>query len=139
MDVRSEIEARMGDIEKRSASLREQQEGISKEREALFHEAARLVMKAHPLLGQFSWRQFTPYFNDGDACYFRVDEEYEAETVEGKDLWELPKAVYEPVAEDINSALGILNDDDCLRIFGDHSKVIVTRDGAGVYGYEGHD
>ena len=27
----------------------------------------------HPKIQNFEWRQYTPYFNDGDSCVFNVD------------------------------------------------------------------
>lgn len=34
------------------------------------NEGAGDLFKKHPKLQQFGWRQYTPYFNDGDPCSF---------------------------------------------------------------------
>lgn len=90
---------------------------------------------AHPEASAVRWRQYTPYFNDGDACEFSVHEmrvrfgddnesgDYEDGFVESWD-------VREDAAK--KAALGDLPDipDDVLRaVFGDHVEVTVTRDG----------
>lgn len=35
-------------------------------------EAFKEVFDKFPLLESFGWPQYTPYFNDGDSCYFNV-------------------------------------------------------------------
>jgi hypothetical protein len=42
----------------------------------LFEEAAKEVFAANPELENFSWAQYTPYFNDGDPCRFRASTDY---------------------------------------------------------------
>jgi hypothetical protein len=39
--------------------------------EAVFKEAALELFTEYPNLKRISWTQYTPYFNDGDACTFR--------------------------------------------------------------------
>ena len=34
----------------------------------------RLIFEEYPFLGRVAWAQYTPYFNDGDACVFGVNE-----------------------------------------------------------------
>lgn len=35
-----------------------------------FHEGADELFRTYPTLKSFGWQQYTPYFNDGDACVF---------------------------------------------------------------------
>jgi hypothetical protein len=37
-------------------------------------EAARQLFEACPEIGQVHWTQYTPYFNDGEACEFGVND-----------------------------------------------------------------
>ena len=37
-------------------------------------ESFKELFEAHPRLRSVVWAQYTPYFNDGDPCYFRVGE-----------------------------------------------------------------
>lgn len=43
---------------------------IAKRAKSLFKDAFKELFTEHPNLVSFGWRQYTPYFNDGDACYF---------------------------------------------------------------------
>jgi hypothetical protein len=40
--------------------------------QSYFQEGAKGVFAEFPELVEFSWEQYTPYFNDGDACTFRA-------------------------------------------------------------------
>ena len=100
------------------------------------------------------WRQYTPYFNDGDACEFRsyacyawatntkdtnnirygnYDGDEENVWVSDPDYGSfnielIPPSVDESLFE-LRKFLGKIDDDIYLSIFGDHTNVIVTRDG----------
>lgn len=39
-------------------------------------EAAEDIFAAHPHLEAFAWRQYTPYFNDGEPCEFGIHADY---------------------------------------------------------------
>lgn len=116
--------------------------------------------EAYPKVKAITWTQYTPYFNDGEACVFGVG-----------DMWVLSKKSYEdwqeegggyaeeydvirPYIEDkyedeltkeekknINvfvRTIQALSDDLYLDMFGDHVYVIATRKGFKVEEYE-HD
>lgn len=112
----------------------------------VFHAGARALFEKHPALESFGWTQYTPYFNDGDVCKFRVNS-YDP-TINGLDEEELyeqggtkwdhkankeiklhePTAVYlcsEPVQEFLES----IDEDTMEALFGDHAEVTVFRDG----------
>ena len=109
----------------------------------------------YPNLVSFSWTQYTPYFNDGDTCYFSVncDAEYittefiedNGESILGYDresltIWkngeyvtnpnvpELDKTAHE-VSEIVSNLLSEISNDVFLILFGDHVEVIVTKNG----------
>ena len=54
--------------EKKQAMLKE----LQKEFPVMFTE----IFKQAPNLKSFGWRQYTPYFNDGDSCEFGVNVDY---------------------------------------------------------------
>jgi hypothetical protein len=60
------------EAQKRIADAKAEAQRIAEE--AFNEEATQLVKD----LGyeSFSWHQYTPYFNDGDACVFRVNSDY---------------------------------------------------------------
>ncbi len=41
-----------------------------------FSEETKRLFKQFPILVNFSWNQYTPYFNDGDACTFSSNHRY---------------------------------------------------------------
>lgn len=41
-----------------------------------FEDATALLFKQFPKLERFSWRQYTPHWNDGDTCQFSARTEY---------------------------------------------------------------
>lgn len=45
---------------------------LSKQGIAIFENAAKKIFELNPKLKSFSWTQYTPSWNDGDACYFGV-------------------------------------------------------------------
>lgn len=64
-------------------------------------EVLKLFFAANPHVASISWRQYTPYFNDGDACEFSVgdpiltlrsdyspDPDYSDEDGEGEGDWD---------------------------------------------------
>lgn len=62
-------------------------EGLAKEMEELkkivsdrgkeiFKEGVSSIFTEYPNLRSFSWQQYTPYFNDGEECVFRVHSDY---------------------------------------------------------------
>jgi hypothetical protein len=58
-----------------------------KRNEAFFKEAVKSVFEEHPNVQSFSWTQYTPYFNDGDACEFSANvEDYTLNTVDGQEF-----------------------------------------------------
>lgn len=60
-----------------TALLEEKKRVIGELREkgkVVFKEALSAFFEEHPKVVAISWTQYTPYFNDGDACYFSVGE-----------------------------------------------------------------
>jgi len=94
------------------------------------------------------WEQYTPYFNDGDACEFWVNEprikfnntpedagDYEDGFIDDYDVKTgKEKEVFEAVYEIFKS----IDDNIFLSAFDDHVQVTVTADGVEVDEYE-HD
>lgn len=125
---------------------------------ALVQEMAKDIFDAFPCVRAIQWTQYTPYFNDGDPCYFSVNE---ARIALNKDFMESLQAsekqcLYEyhddfmefscrltdhqntptaQVLKKINEALGdfqgVLNDlsEAMQETFGDHQQITITRDG----------
>lgn len=110
-------------------------------------EAFKEIFDKHPSIYSISWRQYTPYFNDGDPCYFRVGEwevewaeEDEDEESEEDDSEEDEDATADQAKalEDIENLFASLDDDILESVLGDHITVEVTAEGISVDEYD-HD
>ena len=54
------------------AKKKEYMDAIEKDGQALLKEEFKSFFTAFPNVLAVKWRQYTPYFNDGDACVFGV-------------------------------------------------------------------
>lgn len=112
---------------------------------AALSEEFKKTFDAHPDLIAIRWRQYTPYFNDGDPCTFRLgdfDMKFPDTPEDGGDCEDGFESTYgerrkSPVAEAV-SALGRIDRQVYESVFGDHCTVTATREGFEVEEYE-HD
>jgi hypothetical protein len=132
-------EAMNAAIEEMKAS----QERIAKIAQDAFSKGAKLIFDNHPNLESFAWNQYTPYFNDGDTCYFRVSSDFESMKINGEDVydWEYDSrrdggvGYHHPdfpdgtLASDLENLIGSFEEDTLLKIFGDHVEVTIARGG----------
>ena len=130
-----------------------------------FHGMTIKLFMAYPELKSFGWKQYTPYFNDGEACEFESlhyyptingnDENYgESEQAEGElDIvmlgsetiygvgWKkIPNPNYNPYYSDIVATvkefLNQFDDDDMKGLFGNHVSIHVTENVVRVEEYD---
>lgn len=132
------------------AALKKQMESKG---QAILRECFAEFFDAHPDVLAMQWTQYTPHFNDGDPCTFRVNggrycslkiegvagEDGEDEAPEGfvskySDAAEGRESLFE-AAEELFSAIP---DEMFQAALGDHVDVTATRDGFDVEEYE-HD
>ena len=128
----------------------------------MFTNICTKLFEKHPKLESFGWRQYTPYFNDGEECTFSAhtdepdingvdgyDSNFESKTItdynnkstDGK-YPQIENPDYNPdLAAAQKTVVAFLNEveDSVLRdLFGDHVRVTVTPTGTEVDEYE-HD
>jgi hypothetical protein len=137
-------------IRAKTAALNEQIAALQKEAAEMIKPMLSEFIKANPQVEQVYWTQYTPYFNDGDPCVFRVNEPYFVFIGDDEeyDAWSISKSEYAPAQETCSaetaaacSALAkeLASLDGPLEtLFGDHVKVIVTAGGVDVDEYS-HD
>ena len=107
------------------------------------------------------WDQYTPYFNDGEACTFSVHDPYVIKTTteeadsdgsrrrEGSvnltssyadkgDKWtqDLVEGLTKKAHKALAAAWGELPEDMLEAAFGDHAKIVIRKDAAGVITHE---
>jgi hypothetical protein len=156
-----EIKRKQDEIKKIQLELKEKSGEI-------FKSAFEKIFEENTELQNFSWYQYTPYFNDGETCYFSASTDYiniNGERIDDCD-WYHPTVIksygtynqssrrYEgkieeqnpnynqKLSESVNKIIEILalfDDDFYLHQFGDHTLIKVTRFGIDVSDYEDHD
>lgn len=113
-----------------------------------FTEMSREFFERNPNVESFGWKQYTPYFNDGDTCYFGVCSDADSVEVNGVQGYDVPVersykyndkannlSYYEErdqklkVHKEVEEFLKAFEKEDLETFFGDHMKVTVYRDG----------
>ena len=131
----------------------------------IFEEWCKEFFERNESVGSFSWNQYTPYFNDGDSCvfsantdYIKVNGEYaedsdwisektitsygtyNRETKKYEGRVEVPNPSYEPelakATREIQDFLQNFDNEFYMSRFGDHTEIVVSRDGIEVEDYE---
>ncbi len=136
----------MSEVQTAFKSLKRQLSDLKKEYmkagKAAFGDESKTLFDKHPKLKEYGWRQYTPYFNDGEPCTFRACTD--DPDINGVDWWAenedagMTKAEFEAAANDVAVFLSAFDDDVMEHLFGDHVRVKVTKKGAKVEEYS-HD
>lgn len=87
----------------------------------ILKERVQEWFKQRPEAQFICWRQYTPYFNDGDPCVFSVHDLYWTSVAE-PDEDEYQEKDWRYAKE------GLDLDDDILEVLGDGVRIIVGRD-----------
>lgn len=138
MGVFEELLAKKEELEAQLEKLNNEFTEVAKTK---FGEWAKDLFGRYPGLEQITWTAYTPYFNDGDPCYFRSChtyasinsdecEEFDRENFTEEEADKLEKEIYEFMSK--------FSDEDMERLFGDHVKVTLTKNGVDVDEYD-HD
>lgn len=113
------------------------QEKVKEAGQPAIEEGLREFFAANPKIEAIRWTQYTPHFNDGEACTFSVHEPYikiQGAEIDEDDDEDGDGFQYNapPDLEDAFSKLtdDLMNLEDELEIvFGDHARITVTRAG----------
>jgi hypothetical protein len=97
----------MSELQTKFDELLEKQRAIAAEfqqtAQQLFKETTTQFFVENPGVKAIVWKQYTPYFNDGDTCEFSVNDPYFT-NAEGEDLNDISWGEYEGDRDDIWSA-----------------------------------
>lgn len=107
---------------------------IQKKGRESFGAAFGELFEKHPTLKCVRWSQYTPWFNDGEACEFSVHGWEAVQHDDGVDDGELDPDCYDDdipddTADDVQAIFDLAGDDMFEMIFEDHVEVIANRDG----------
>lgn len=146
-----------------NVEMAELKANYQKRGQEIFKLAFKEFFGANPEVNVVGWRQYTPYFNDGDACEFNCYAEYafvsntkDYENIQWgeyngdeEDVWVsdadygdtnlemIPESVIKNT-DALRKLLAKIDEDVFLDMFGDHVQVFATREGFEVTEYE-HD
>jgi hypothetical protein len=146
-----------------NAEMQALRENYQKRGQEIFKLAFKEFFDSNPEVYVVGWRQYTPYFNDGDTCEFNCYAEYafvsnakDYENIEWGEysgdeegVW-IADSDYGDTNEDmipesviantnaLRSLLAKIDEDVFLDMFGDHVQVFATREGFDVQDYS-HD
>lgn len=123
MELIEKVKQRVAEIEaKRSEMLKDLQQE--------FPELLKSAFDKHPTVEKVTWRQYTPYFNDGDECTFGASLGYDDLDINGTNYWdEEEREKVKPMYEDFATILIEIPEEFYKDLFGDHMEVTVNRDG----------
>jgi hypothetical protein len=109
------------ELEKR---LKELNQELRKEGPEYLLAKSRELFEQYPHMIQFSWTQYTPFYNDGDPCVFSSGHNWaDVETDETTS-----QKQREELSEVIRTFLSVFDDSDMEAIFGDHVQVEIRKD-----------
>ena len=79
----------INEVKNITAAIEDAKKTATQRGQQLFKNAVAALFDENPELESFSWKQFTPYFNDGDTCYFSVKEwSLEVNDLSEEDMYE---------------------------------------------------
>lgn len=104
-----------------------------KKKETLLKTFFKEIFKEHKFISTIEWRQYTPTWNDGDACTFRSGHDY-ADINFNEDV-KVEEKVSDEVCAKIQEFLDTYSDDDMLFIFGDGFEIEASEDGINISEY----
>jgi len=111
-----------------------------------FWDLFKPLFEKYPFVVAVKWKQFTPYFNDGDVCRFSVREmffklqdtaEDAGDYEDGFDYSYGLKGEQKQAADAFEDVIGV-DEETMEMVFGEHSEVTVDKDGITVEDYSDH-
>ena len=118
-------------------------EELTKKLREEFPQLIKPLLDQSEIIEKIRWQQYTPYFNDGDICYFSRgevlvnDSEWETPEVLRETIWTSGKWYSNPnynakegqILKDIKEVIDSIPDDFYESLFGDHVEVTIYKDG----------
>jgi hypothetical protein len=128
------------DINEYLTRKKELEQFVNKNSRQLVKDYVQDFMTTHPLASAIRWRQYTPYFNDGEPCVFRVGEvhvlrreptkeDLEMDPYDG-DWEESDPSKKDPLLKALSKFEEEISGpmEDMLQVaFGDHKDIIVSQ------------
>jgi hypothetical protein len=161
------MEEMIAEIKEKQAEIKRLQKELQEKSSKIFLSSFKNLFEETPKLKSFAWTQYTPYFNDGDTCYFSAntdyliingDQEDDASWAQEKKViswgtYNRDKRIYEgrieqdnpeydkelsEAVDKVKKFLNLFDDKFYQDQFGDHTMVTVTPNGIDTEDYD-HD
>jgi len=160
-------EEKLKKLKTKNSEISRIQKEVVKLSSSIFDDFRNYIFDKYNKLESFGWTQYTPYFNDGEACTFCANTDYliingdyvdesnwispvniiswgnwntETKSYVGR-VEEENKNFDKNLSDASNEIIDFLSNFDnefYLRKFGDHAEIIVTRTGVDISDYD-HD
>jgi hypothetical protein len=133
------------EIDALTTSYRDMKKKMTEDARVIFTNATKKIFEHYPDLESFGWRQYTPYFNDGDPCYFRVCWDAESLDINGESIDYYPDEETEEtkkwmeIADVISDFLSSIDKEMLEDWFDDHARVTIHSDGRAEVDEYSHD
>lgn len=111
-------------------SLRAQ---IQNEGEQFIVRNFKKIFSKHPYLKEVTWTGYTPYYRDGEECYY--SSQHTSPDIYGDDC-SYGTNRFLAIRADISAFMSLIDDNLMLDLFGDHVRITVTKEGLAVEEYE---
>jgi hypothetical protein len=161
------MEEMIAEIKEKQAEIKRLQKELQEKSSKIFLSSFKNLFEETPKLKSFAWTQYTPYFNDGDTCYFSANTDYliingdhedDASWAQEKKViswgtYNRDKRIYEgrieqdnpeydkelsEAVDKVKKFLNLFDDKFYQNQFGDHTMVTVTPNGIDTEDYD-HD
>ena len=154
-------------LQMKNSEIRDLKKQINSISDSIFDDFRQHIFSKYEQLESFGWTQYTPYFNDGEACLFFANTDYliingdyaedsdwfSKENIINWGQWNRELKTHEGRVEESNNNynevlvnayneivefLSNFDNDYYLTKFGDHAEVIVTKNSVDISDYD-HD
>jgi hypothetical protein len=161
------MEEMIAEIKEKQAEIKRLQKELQEKSSKIFLSSFKNLFEETPKLKSFAWTQYTPYFNDGDTCYFSANTDYlmingdheddaswsQEKKVISWGTYNRDKRIYEgrieqdnpeydkelsEAVDKVKKFLNLFDDKFYQDQFGDHTMVTVTPNGIDTEDYD-HD
>jgi hypothetical protein len=150
-----EIKSTLKELKKKRAEFELE---IKTEIKTLLEKGLAEILEANPILEGISWKQYIPGWNDGDVCHFQLSDrtvKFNDDSASGDNRdgyiysWDMttynrttrkndPKLGFEEkyeIYKEIESIISVISKQELENIYGDGSRVTVTRAGVNIEDY----
>lgn len=115
-------------IQQELAGFNQKRKELAAELQKKFPALFAPLFEQFPEVTTVKWRQYTPYFNDGDECVFGIQNDYDSLEINNVDYWDKQDADSEEPYKAFADILQSVPEEFYKDLFGDHVEVTIHKD-----------